>query len=358
MIAKILSGKTIPELFKLNTVKAIDRLCASAIDIPAAYLEGVAKEKRAEIEARIKITQESTKQIAQQITVPEEYVKNAGKKFAHRIVREQMNLDTIAKNAVKELEKEDNIKISQIGNNHSNTQQTMINDDWLNDFEKEARYKSTEEMQQLFGRILAGEIKQPGSYSIKAVKALSELDPTVAKLFKRLCSCASFISPPGFSHTIVDARVISLGGNAGSNALKKFGLGFSELNLLNEYGLIISDFNSWYDYQLCMWNKEKAFFYSSKEGTARLFKEDVINKKGMILLPFCHQKQVWMLNPRKEYEVKTTLQISGVCFSKIGRELSQIVDMEPVEEYTQTLKHFFYRMNLEMVPYLKNIQDS
>ena len=120
MIDKILSGKTIPELFKLNTVKAIDRLCASVIDIPVAYLEGVVKEKRAEIEGRVKLTQESTKQIAQQIQVPEEYVKNAGKKFAHRVVREQMNLDTIAGNAVRELEKENNTKTNQNGNNNSN----------------------------------------------------------------------------------------------------------------------------------------------------------------------------------------------------------------------------------------------
>ena len=357
MIDKILSGKTIPELFKLNTVKAIDRLCASVIDIPAAYLEGVAKEKRVEIEGRVKLTQESTEQIAQQIQVPEEYIKSAGKKFAHRVVREQMNLDTIAKNAVRELE-ENNTKTNQNGNNSSNAQQKMINDDWLNNFEKEAKYKSTEEMQHLFGRILAGEIKQPGSYSIKAVKALSELDPTVAKLFKRLCSCASFISPHGFNHVIVDARVISLGGNAGSNALKQFGLGFLELNLLNEYGLIISDFNSWHDYQLCIWSEEKGFLYSSKPGTAQLFKENVIKEKGMILLPFYHQKQSWMLNPRKEYKAKTSLQMSGICFSKIGRELSQIVDVEPIEEYTQALKHYFYRMNFEMVPYLKNIQDS
>ena len=160
-----------------------------------------------------------------------------------------MNLDTIAENAVKELEKENTEKINQTENDKLNSQQKIIDDDWLNNFEKEAKYKSTEEMQQLFGRILAGEIKQPGSYSIKAVKALSELDPTVAALFKRLCSCASFISPPGFRHVILDARIISLGGNAASNALKTFGLGFSELNLLNEYGLIISNFNSWYDYQ-------------------------------------------------------------------------------------------------------------
>ena len=357
MINKILSGKTIPKLLKLNTVKAIDRLCASVIDIPAVYLEGVVKEKRAEIEGRVKLTQESTKQIAQQIQIPEEYIKNAGKKFAHRVVREQINLDTIAENAVRELEKEDNTKTNQNANANSNIQQTMINDDWLNSFEKEARYKSTEEMQKLFGRILAGEIKQPGSYSIKAIKALSELDPTVAKLFKRLCSCASFISPPGFNHVIIDARVISLGGNAGSNSLGKFGLGFSELNLLNEYGLIISDFNSWYDYQLCIWSEKKGFFYSSKQGTAKIFKENVINEKGMILLPFYHQKQDWMLNPRKEHKIKTNLQISGICFSKIGKELSQIVDVEPVKEYTLALKHYFSGMNLEMVSYL-GLQDS
>ena len=197
-------------------------------------------------------------------------------------------------------------------------------------------------MQQLFSRILAGEIKQPGSYSIKAVKALSELDPTVAALFKRLCSCASFISPPGFRHVILDARIISLGGNAASNALKTFGLGFSELNLLNEYGLIISDFNSWYGYQLCIWDKEKAFFYSPQKGKARLFNEHHIKEKGCIF-PFYHQKQAWILDPKEHYNMKPTLQISGICFSKVGQELSQIVDIEQVENYTKELKGYFHK---------------
>ena len=110
-------------------------------------------------------------------------------------------------------------------------------------------------------------------------------------------------------------------------------------------------------YQLCLWSKEKGFFYSPQQGTTQLFKENAI-KKGMILLPFYHQKQDWMLSPKKEHKVKTKMQMSGICFSKIGRELSQIVNIEPVEEYTQALKHYFSRMNLEMVPYLKNIQDN
>jgi hypothetical protein len=38
----------------------------------------------------------------------------------------------------------------------------------------------------------------------------------------------------------LDARVISLGGNTGSNALQAYSLSFDELNVLQEYGLIIS----------------------------------------------------------------------------------------------------------------------
>ena len=349
--------KKIPKALMPNTLKVFDRLCASAMDIPTAYLEGIAKEKRAETEGRLKLTQESTKQIADKMNISSEYVRTAGKKFAHRVVREQINVDKITENAIKELEKKDHENTDQMPHDKSNPSQKTINDDWLNNFEKEARYKSTEEMQILFSRILAGEIKHPESYSIKAVKTLGELDPTVAKLFKKLCSCASFISPPGFNHVIIDARVPSLGVNAGTNSLQRFGLSFSELNLLNEYGLIISDFNSWYNYQLCIWDKEKSFFYSSKKGGTRIFNEHYIKEKGCIL-PFYHQKQAWVLGPKEHCNIKTNLQIHGVCFSKVGRELSQIVDIEPKESYTKALKGYFHKMKLEMVPYLTKVHET
>ena len=46
---------------------------------------------------------------------------------------------------------------------------------------------------------------------------------------------------------ILDARVPSLGRSAGENSLQQFGLSFRELNILNEHGLIIGEYNSWYD---------------------------------------------------------------------------------------------------------------
>ena len=58
------------------------------------------------------------------------------------------------------------------------------------------------------------------------------------------------IRPDG--NIFLDARVPSLGDNAAKNALKDYGLDFSNLNVLNEHGLIISDYNSWHDIRACI----------------------------------------------------------------------------------------------------------
>ena len=71
-------------------------------------------------------------------------------------------------------------------------------DDWLNTFENEACQKSSEEMQERFARILAGEIKRPGSFSISAIKLLGQIDTKTASIFRTFCSgCISFDNPSG-----------------------------------------------------------------------------------------------------------------------------------------------------------------
>ena len=116
-------------------------------------------------------------------------------------------------------------------------------------------------MQIMFGRILAGEIKQPESFSIKAIKALDELDCIVAKLFQKLCSCSITTPIPIWK----DTRVCSLGSNASANSLQKFGLGFYDLNILNEYDLIISDYNSYQEY-VCVLSKGSKLNYFVRNG--------------------------------------------------------------------------------------------
>jgi hypothetical protein len=50
-----------------------------------------------------------------------------------------------------------------------------IEDDWLNFYAKLAEDKSSAELQQLFGRILAGEIRKPGSFSLRTLQLVSTL---------------------------------------------------------------------------------------------------------------------------------------------------------------------------------------
>ena len=226
---------TIPAPIRRNALKAFDRLCSALIDVPIGALERRSTEKRAESEARIKIREEITAQIVQQIQVNPEYALKAGHKFAEKIIREQLNLDKISAIAANELKSEQSDNSINQETSEPNKEQTAdssnqkansseekpIDDDWLNSFETEARQKSTEEMQIRFGRILAGEIRQPGSYSIKAIKLFGEIDQNTAILFKKFCSVCVVIGVFGIpnSEQVFDARVLSLGGSLGSNTI-------------------------------------------------------------------------------------------------------------------------------------------
>jgi hypothetical protein len=56
-------------------------------------------------------------------------------------------------------------------------------DDWMNSFMRFAEDASSERLQQLFGRILAGEVVTPGSFATATLRAVSELDQSIATDF-------------------------------------------------------------------------------------------------------------------------------------------------------------------------------
>lgn len=64
-----------------------------------------------------------------------------------------------------------------------------IDDDWLNLYAKIAEDKSSEELQGLFGKILAGEIQRPGTFSLRTLQFLSTLAKTDAQAISNFCSC-------------------------------------------------------------------------------------------------------------------------------------------------------------------------
>ena len=301
VVTDLLSDSVIPAPIRRNAWKAFKQLCSTAIELPVAYLEGKAAEIRAGTESRVKIMKENADQIAKQMNVPPEYARRAANKFAEKIIREQVNLDTISAVAADELNKDESTNPTEPSTD--DTAEKTISDDWLNSFEKEASQKSTEEMQLLFGRILAGEIRKPGSFSIRAVKILSEMDQNTATLFKKLCSECVVFEIPGDEHI----RVPSLGGNPEFNELSPYGLSLDELNVLHEYGLITQDYDSRYDYRFC-----------------------IAKENPPVILSFRHQERRWGLLPIPGCESPEGIRVPGVVFSQAGRELFRIVDIGPM----------------------------
>ena len=323
---------TIPVPIRRNVLKALDRLGSALIDIPVGALERRSAEKRAESEARIKIAEVVNAQIIQQIKVDPEFPQRASNTFAKRILREQHNLEKILGFATDILKKTKTDNATDENTNEQNKEQAAdpknqgentneektIDDDWFNVFEKEASQKSSEDMQRRFGRILAGEIEKPGSYSIKAVKILGEMDQKVAIYFKKLCSLSTG-SINLSTGVISNLKVLTLENTPlSSHTLEKYGLSYSVLSTLQEYGLALdSDFSHW-------------------------------QFKNFPIL-FSHQGQNWMVSSAdSDREENQQLDLYGVQFSQVAHELYHLVDQEPMPEYTEDLKRFLVGQNLNV----------
>jgi Protein of unknown function (DUF2806) len=312
---------SLPAPIRRNALKAFDQLCTALMDLPMAYLEGKSAERRAETQARTKLITSSADQIAGQMNVAPEYARIAADKYGQRIIQEQINLDKICEVAAQEIssatepdessEKEDDEKAPQ------------ISDDWIDSFRKEACGKSSEEMQILFGKILAGEIKQPNSFSIRTVRIMGQLDSRTASLFRLLCSLCVTIENQDI---ILDSRVPSLGGDAAQNALQNYGLSFANLIDLEEYGLIISEFNSYMDYR------------------------NSIVRNNMVVLTLKYSDTYWGLVPVNvdDWPLEKSFQVHGVMLSNSGKELLKIVEIETNEQYTSALNSYFLGMGLEL----------
>lgn len=258
--ADLVLGQTVPAPIRKGFVSACKRLGVAIADMPAGWFERRSTEKWADTKSRVRIKEALTDEIIKKLEVDPTFPQRAVELFGNRILREQFNLEKV-------LDFTKDILKSKEYNNSEHQQadsepETPISEDWFNIFEKEASQKSTEDMQRRFAQVLAGEIEKPGSHSIKAVKALGNMDQSTAELFQRLCSisvvCEDLVDKRAF-----DIRVPSLGGKPGQNHLLKYGLSFGQILMLIEYDLVIPDYDTRYNYKSCILDTKKMLLIHS-----------------------------------------------------------------------------------------------
>ena len=200
--------------------------------------------------------------------------------------------------------------------------------DWVARFFTEVQDVSSEDMQVLWAKVLAGEVERPGSTSARTLGLLKDLDRATAGLFAKFCSACIYVVPE-VGRSMLDARLPSLGGKAGANSLADFGFNFSALNRLNEHGLIISDFDSWKDFRPSIVPKP--------------------DEPPRPLLPFHHRGRQWVLVSDATRRPSAEFRIEGPALTVAGQELSRVVEQDPIPNYTERLEAFFQGQKFHMV---------
>ena len=65
-------------------------------------------------------------------------------------------------------------------------------------------------------------------------------------------------------------------------------------------------------------------------------------------MPLSYQGKHWILTPLSNDDIGKRLRINGVALTSAGRELSKIVEIEPVDEYSKNLAAFFNKNGFQM----------
>lgn len=99
-------------------------------------------------------------------------------RVAFQEAKRQLNIENIAAIAAEELKNEKEI------------QNEPIDEDWTTRFFKISEEISSDEMQQIWGKILAGEIVNPGSYALRTLDLIRNLSKTEADIFMQISKYA------------------------------------------------------------------------------------------------------------------------------------------------------------------------
>ncbi|MDQ3713737.1 MAG: DUF2806 domain-containing protein [Acidobacteriota bacterium] len=164
-----------------------------------------------------------------QLSIPSksENESSLQQRYKHRSeyqqARKQLNIENVTANAVEELRSDPNVE------NYTNNE--PVDADWISRFFQTVENVSDEQMQQLWGRILAGEVKKPKSFSFRTLETLRNLSKAEAKSFSKICEFA--FSMPRIGLYIPDFSL--------NNAQDlEFSIPYNELLLMKELGFLQS----------------------------------------------------------------------------------------------------------------------
>lgn len=306
-------GFPVPPTMTLNVLRSIGALVSSAVGVPTAWLQGRAKVLTAEADARAELTKQVGEIAIKEIASNSELAGRATQFLGARLLREQKSREKIVADALEALK----ATPPKTGEDAP----SMIDDDWLHLFARHAETKTNSDVQAYFARVLAGEIRKPGTFSPETIEVLARMSQETGKAFQAFCNLTMEVwgaeEPALYWESF---------GDPNTNSLSPVGMSYTRIGRLQDAGLVRNDLTSFFTMPL------SAFFHASLAGRPLWFGAETKND------PSIHQA---LSNPAREHH--------AVRFTTAGIELRGIVHMTPNATYAERFDKWARTQNLDPV---------
>jgi len=170
-----------PAGFKVNAksraIAAFDRLLGNAADFVNIPIERRNVEERSKMEASRMLVEAIRDHALSRLKTDPEFADRVSRSFLESLIRRQENKDGVVRHAIEELRRDP--QAEEPGE--------ILAPLFIDKLERLAEDATTEQLREKWGRVLAAEIRKPGTFSPKVLRVLDELDSDVAAKFEELC---------------------------------------------------------------------------------------------------------------------------------------------------------------------------
>ncbi len=166
----------LPDPIKKTFLNVAMRILGGLSSIPRALIERSTQKIIDTTEGRSLVANELANAVANNAVQDPELLQAAAEIYLPDNVRKAKNRIQVAQRAA--------VQASETTSNGANA--APPDDDWLNLFTRYAEDASSERLQDMFARVLAGEIIHPGSFNLATLRTISELDQQTAQDFSQV----------------------------------------------------------------------------------------------------------------------------------------------------------------------------
>lgn len=161
-----------------RALASFDRLVGAIADIGSAHLEGYAERRRARTRGDVVLIDSIVEYGVEHLGASPDQAKRAFEKHFKKVLAQQENIEAVVGEAETDL--------LEGAQNYEDIDGQM-SEAFFDRFETYSASANTQELRHRWGRVLAAEIRRPGTFSQKVLRVIDELEPETAQLFERVC---------------------------------------------------------------------------------------------------------------------------------------------------------------------------